>query len=135
MALIFCASGDVLSHQRTSRFLGPLLYWLLPFLSQASLDVIEFCVRKTGHLTEYGVLALLLWRAMRKPVQRDLRPWSWHIARLAWLGTILYAATDELHQLFVPTRQSMVEDVGIDALGAGLALLLLWTIGRWRKHW
>ena len=45
----------------------------------------------------------------------------------AWALTTAYAATDELHQLFVPGRTGRIIDVGIDAAGAllGIALLLL----------
>ena len=135
MGLIFIGSGDSLSNQRSSRFLDPLLHWLLPWLSQASVDLLVFYIRKMGHLTEYGLLALLLWRALRKPVRRDPRPWSWNLARLTVLLAAIYAATDEFHQSFVPTREARVHDVAIDTVGAMTALLLLWLIGRWRKHW
>jgi VanZ family protein len=37
--------------------------------------------------------------------------------------TVLFGASDELHQAFVPGRQSTLIDVGIDAVGAFLGLL------------
>jgi hypothetical protein len=43
-------------------------------------------------------------------------------------------AGDELHQLFVPSREASVVDVLIDASGAVLALLFLWTVRIWRKN-
>ena len=45
---------------------------------------------------------------------------------LAWTLTVAYAASDELHQLFVPGRAGRLSDIGIDAAGAllGIALLL-----------
>ena len=50
------------------------------------------------------MLALLLWRAFRRPAKNDPRPWNWREARLTLLLVMLYAATDEFHQIFVPTR-------------------------------
>lgn len=135
MGLIFIGSGDALSNQRSSRFLGPLIHWLLPWMSPAGVDAAVFYLRKTAHLTEYGLLALLLWRALRQPIRNDPRPWSWSLARLAVLLAAVYAASDEFHQSFVPAREGRVHDVVIDTTGAMAALLLLWLIGRWRKNW
>ena len=67
-----------------------------------------YFIRKCAHLTEYAMLALLLWRAVRKPVKNDPRPWIWREARLALLLVVLYAASDEFHQLFVPSRDAAV---------------------------
>jgi VanZ family protein len=135
MGLIFIGSGDELSNRHTSRFLGPLLHWLLPIFSDATVNALEYGIRKCGHVTEFGVLALLLWRALRRPVRNDPRPWSWLVARQALLLAACYAGTDEFHQLFVPSREARVHDVVIDTCGAAVALLLLWLVGRWRKHW
>jgi VanZ family protein len=108
---------------------------LFPALSPEAVAELVFAIRKTAHVTEYALLGLLIWRAGRQPVRNDLRPWSWRQARLAWWLTVAYAGTDEFHQLFVPSREGRVADVGIDACGAAAGLLLLWLFGRWRKHW
>jgi VanZ family protein len=44
-----------------------------------------------------------------------------------------YAATDEFHQTFVPSRQGSVWDVLLDTGGACVGLIILWAIGRLRK--
>ena len=41
---------------------------------------------------------------------------------------ILYASTDELHQLFVPGRSGQVKDVLIDGCGAVIGALIIWGI-------
>ena len=41
---------------------------------------------------------------------------------IAWFLAVVYATTDECHQLFVPDRAGRVTDVMIDALGAAIAL-------------
>ena len=45
---------------------------------------------------------------------------------------VLYAATDEIHQLFVPGRAGRFSDVCIDTLGAVIWLLLFTAL---RKLW
>ncbi len=135
MALIFVGSGDTLSGQHTSRILVPLYHWLMPWLSPESVDAAAFYTRKLGHLCEYGVLALLIWRALRKPERGDARPWSWTMVRFTVLLAAGYAASDEFHQSFVSTREARVHDVVIDTCGATAALLLLWFIGGRRGQW
>ena len=77
---------------------------------------LDFVVRKLGHMGVFGILALLLWRALTGTTAWR-RPWVW-----AFALTILYAASDELHQGFVVARHLSVLDVGIDAAGALIAL-------------
>ena len=67
MALIFSASGDRASFSHSSRIIGPIVRWLFPQLSDEAVHAIVVLVRKCAHLAEYAVLALLLWRALRKP--------------------------------------------------------------------
>jgi len=135
MALIFSGSGDTLSVQHTSRILAPLIHWLFPSMPQETAGQMVIVIRKCGHMTEFGLLALLIWRALLKPTRPQPTPWRWADARLVFELTVLYAATDELHQSFVPSRQGAIRDVFVDVAGAGTALLLLWAIGRWRKKW
>jgi VanZ family protein len=134
-ALIFIASGDTKSSQRSSRIIGPLMHWLFPEMSEDTIEVVVLFARKCAHLTVFGILALLYWRAFRKPVKNDTRPWSWVEARNAVIGVLIYAVTDEVHQAFVPARQGSVLDVVIDTFGGALGLLALWAYGRWRKKW
>ena len=135
MACIFSASSDRMSFQHSSRIIGPFIRWLFPHLSNQAVGQCVFVIRKCAHLTEYAILALLLWRALRKPVKGDTRPWRGSEARLALVLVALYSATDEIHQLFVPGRQGSVWDVLLDTTGAAIGLLLLWVAGRWHKDW
>jgi VanZ family protein len=47
----------------------------------------------------------------------------------------LYAASDEIHQAFVPCREASVWDILLDTTGAAISLLCLWGIGKLRKRW
>jgi len=135
MFMIFGGSADTGSGQRSSQIVGPLLRWLFPSISADGVDLGVLLARKCAHLTEFGLLALLIWRARRKPQRDDPRPWRWATAGEAlWLATF-YAATDEFHQTFVATREGCVRDVLIDSSGAAAGLLALWALGRWRKWW
>lgn len=134
-ALIFIASSDQQSSQRSSRIIGPIMRWLFPDMPEETVGLVILFVRKCAHLTVFGVLALLFWRAFRKPAKRDPRPWSWIEARNALIGVVIYAITDEMHQAFTPSRQGSPWDVLIDTVGGACALLALWAFGRWRKKW
>ncbi|MBO4367952.1 MAG: VanZ family protein, partial [Clostridia bacterium] len=78
-------------------------------------------VRKAGHIGEFALLAFLI--ALHVSLCRK-RPWLWAIASCA-----VYAAGDELHQLFSAGRSGSITDVLIDICGAaaGAALFLLLT--------
>ena len=82
---------------------------------------LDFLFKKSAHFTVFGTLAMLIWRAL------EWRPRGW---RWAWLLTVLYACSDELHQSFVAGRHPQVTDVIIDACGAATALLVAWLIMR-----
>jgi VanZ family protein len=135
MWVIFSASGDRLSFQHSSRIIGPFVHWLFPHLSDEGVHAIVVFVRKCAHLTEYAVLALLLWRALHKPPGPKASPWRWSEAGLALALAALYAASDEFHQTFVPSRQGCVTDVLLDTTGAAVALLCLWGFVQMRKRW
>ena len=134
MAVIFSASTDAGSSQQTSRFIRPILRWLFPQASDTTIDQMQFVIRKGGHMTEYAVLAGLLWRARCQPAPEELRPGPGAAALFAWLVATLYACSDELHQYFVASRQASVGDVLLDSAGAALGLVTLWQLGRWRKR-
>jgi VanZ family protein len=135
MWIIFSASGDRQSMQHSSRIIEPVVRWLLPHLSDDAVRAIVLLARKCAHLAEFAVLALLLWRALRKAADPGNASWRWSEASLALALVALYAASDELHQAFVPPRQGCVGDVLLDTTGAALGLLCLWAAGRWRKRW
>jgi VanZ family protein len=129
MAVIFFASGDRRSMEHSSRLIGPLLHWLLPHLSENDAHAVLVGVRKAAHVTEYALLALLIWRALN-PAGTGARTWRWRRAAQTLLLVMVYAATDEFHQRFVPSREASVVDVLIDTSGAVLSLLFVWFLGR-----
>ena len=127
MALIFLGSTDFLSAEHTSRFLVPFLRWIDPQISLATLNAIQFGIRKLGHLTEYAILAMLLWRALRSGTGWQMKMSIFFL--IAALACAIFAASDEFHQSFVPSRTSSPVDVMIDICGAlvGLAICLVFA--------
>jgi VanZ family protein len=118
MAVIWIGSTGLLSEHRTSRFIGPILRWIVPGVTDTTVHRVQFLVRKGAHLTEYAILALLVQRAILRsnPARREAR--SLRVAALAAGICVLYAATDEAHQGFVATRNASAWDVLLDAAGA-----------------
>ena len=87
------------------------------------------------HYPEYAVLGLLLARAIHASLGR-VRP---AVAALAALAlSVLWGATDEFHQAFVPWRVPDLRDLAHDAAGAAavaglwLAVTLWWRRNRRR---
>jgi VanZ family protein len=85
----------------------------------SGLGTIDLIGRKVVHATEYGLLCLLWWRALRTVAS------SRTAILLAFAIALGYAGTDELHQRFIHGRHGTPVDVGIDAIGAALAALLI----------
>jgi VanZ family protein len=133
MAFIFTASTDIGSSRHTSRIIGPFLRWFNPNVSEETIHLVQVVVRKAGHLSEYGLLATLILRALGL-YQKSRFIWSSRVAGQAFALTVLYACTDEFHQLYVPSRDASVRDVVIDSCGAFVALLLIWLWTRYSKR-
>ena len=128
MAVIFLGSTDMLSAEHTSRFLVPFLRWIDPQISLAALNAIQLGIRKLGHLTEYAILAMLLWRALRGGVR-----WQMKMSLLflvAAVASAIFAASDEFHQSFVKSRTPSVGDVLLDVVGALFGLLICASFAR-----
>ncbi len=133
MAVIFTASGDTLSFQRSVRLISPILRWFDPGISQASIYHIVAVARKIAHVSEYALLFLLIYHALRVTLHPGDLTWRWPLATAAFAIAVAYAASDEFHQTFIPSRTGTSRDVLVDSAGAVLALLFLWTFRRWRR--
>jgi len=103
------------------RLWAPIVLWAAVIFAFSSvpdlgtgLGTWDLVLRKLAHAAEFAVLGALLLRALAA---------EW--AALA-LG-IAYAASDELHQVFVPGRRGSLLDVLIDAVGVALGVAL------WRR--
>jgi VanZ family protein len=133
MVLIFSASTSLGSPHNTSRFIRPFLLWLNPHMTEKTIALAHYMIRKTAHFMEYAVLGWLAWRA----IHHEEAFGSCSAGRQFWLAFLLsalYASTDEFHQMFVPTRQPAVMDVLLDTCGASAGLLATWSARRLGKR-
>lgn len=131
MAVIFSFSAKtaVESSKSSNVFVEVLMDEHFPWAGQenetAVRGTLSFLVRKCAHMTEYAVLSMLaLYWLFSFPLSYRAR------VSTAALISILYAAGDEFHQLFVPGRSGQVRDVMIDAAGAILGLLFVSLVRR-----
>ena len=121
MGFTYVMSTDAFSSEHTSRIIEPILRFLFPSISPHALHLVHFAIRKLAHLTEYFVLGLLLFRAIRSgSIERRSLRW----AMVSLILVALFAAGDEFHQMFVASRGPSIIDVAIDTTGGILALLL-----------
>jgi VanZ family protein len=102
----------------------PVVAWVLVIFAFSSvphlgtdLGVWDTILRKLAHTFEYAVLGALLVRALDRP-------------GLAFGLGVLYAASDELHQTFVPGRHGSPIDVAIDSVGIALGIVFWQRAGR-----
>ncbi len=128
-AIIFLFSTDAFSSARTSSVIGPVLRFLMPGISTDAVEAVHAVVRKFGHVAEYFILGVFLFRAFHLSLKGRRVFIS---SLLAALALALYAAGDEIHQSFVPTRTASIIDVGIDSAGGVMAQIVsvLW----WKRH-
>jgi len=132
MVLMFFGSTDLMSAEHTSRFLTPFLRWLNPDISPAAIAQVHFLVRKAAHVTEYAILTGLLFRALR-----GLMGGFWWRAAVALVSAMIFAAADEFHQTFIPSRTGSIYDILVDYCGALTGILICrMLVLRWRdsKH-
>lgn len=104
-----------------------LYYWLPPFIwmgmvyfmsSQKSVSITsnptsEFVTFKTLHMIEYALLFFLFYRAFHSI--KNMSEYSFTI--YSFVIALSYSLTDELHQLFIPTRQGRMRDIIFDIVG------------------
>ena len=125
-AVIFSSSTDTFSAEHTQGVVVGFLRVLLPHAPEGTLFMLHDFFRKCAHVFEYFIFGLLLFRAIRAPEQG----WQWHWAFLAILIAALYASSDEIHQIFVPSRGASFFDALLDSGGAILAQLAAWIVNR-----
>jgi VanZ family protein len=85
---------------------------------------------KMAHGAAYAVLAAAFIRAFAGARWTGVTP---GVAAAAVIASTLYAASDEVHQMFVVDRTADAFDVAADFAGSAVAAAAALVIGRWRQ--
>jgi hypothetical protein len=131
MVAIFMFSSQ--NAEQSSEVSSTLLKWIAEKIlgnpEVASSGWGTFVIRKMAHFSIYLCLGASTALTVREWKTKG-RPFLW-----AWLIAVVYAATDEFHQYFVPGRSCEFRDVCIDGLGALIGVCIVWlVIARpWKK--
>lgn len=80
---------------------------------------VNYYLRKTAHFTEYAVLGVLSFNVLRF---YDLKKRKRIIYALIFC--MIYATSDEIHQIFSNGRSPMVTDILIDSSGSLFGILI-----------
>lgn len=108
----------------------PAIAWMIlifgvssvPDLPSNEVYTVDFIVKKTAHVLEYTILFLLWFYAIG-----DKNPFK------AFIYSIVFAFTDEIHQLFVPGRTGRLRDVAIDSIGMIILSYLIVKFDLWKR--
>ncbi len=117
-------------------FWGPVIAYVALIFYLSSLSDISLAAPYPDHILhagEFFALAILVARALNGGLQRPISP---RTMLLAFLFCVLYAVSDEIHQMFVPNRYADLTDVLSDVVGAALGLVGLLFMQRMvlRRH-
>ena len=128
MSLIF-----FMSHKpavESAEMSGFIVEWLLAHgIGKDLAGSLDFAVRKCAHMAEYFVLACcvsFLFIYIKKNYAIGVRI-------MALIISVMYAVSDEIHQLFVPGRAGKASDVLIDSIGIAFAFIIITVYFKWRQ--
>jgi len=111
--------------KRFSKYWLPAIFWVVvifffsSFPTKQTTEIFwqDFLLKKTAHFIEFGILAVLLYRAF---INSGFKTKNAIIYSVIFF--VLYAISDEFHQSFIPGREPRVRDVIIDMTGGILSL-------------
>lgn len=117
MGIIFFLSAQ--NGEESSDLSGSFVMALLNGLGIA---IDEGLLRSIAHCLEFMGLSVLIFNAVYVTWFLKLTP------IIAFLGTVLYAITDEIHQIFVPERAFQISDILVDSTGALIGVIASFII-------
>lgn len=101
----------------------------IPSTSLPNLSFLHY--DKLIHGTIFFVLGLLIYRAL-EPLNGEVT-FNWQRALIVVLSVIIYGASDEFHQGFVPGREKDLRDLSADAIGGLCSVLLMYIVSKWKQ--
>ncbi len=117
MGIIFYLSAQ--NGEESSDLSGSLVDKILAFFK---LDIDEGLLRTIAHCLEFMGLSVLAFNAIYSTWETKFTP------IIAFFGTVTYAITDEIHQIFVPERAFQITDILVDSTGALIGVIASFII-------
>lgn len=117
MGIIFSLSAQTASDSAdlSGSFIRAILDWL-------GVEIEQEVIRTCAHCLEFMGLSLLIFNATYSTWETKLTP------LIAFAGTVFYAVTDEIHQIFVPGRAFQLSDILVDSTGALIGVIASFII-------
>lgn len=115
MGIIFCFSNQPNSGQETHDIIEETITTVK---KETFIDIINFIMRKSAHMTEYFILTILFVSLYKEYTNNKNK-----LIMISIISCFLYACTDEIHQLFIIGRAGQFIDVLIDTIGGLLFII------------
>lgn len=91
-----------------------------------NISLLSLIIRKLAHFTEYLILGTLVINMFTKNNAKKTY-------LLSILLCIIYAISDEIHQIFTPGRACQIKDILIDSIGSITGIYLYKLISKRKK--
>lgn len=129
MGIIFYFSSENSrsSNNSSGSFSKILLRIISPVFPSGVIEFIREYIRKIAHFTLYftlGIFSVLTAKELFILKNPEYKPYI-RIYTSAFVFCIIYAASDEFHQYFVPGRSGKITDVLLDSIGSLSAILII----------
>lgn len=119
MILIFIMSSfNSTESSNQSNFIVNII---LDIFNITNIKLLSLIIRKLAHFTEYFILGILIYNLIHSYNKKIY---------IAIIICVLYAISDEIHQLFVSGRSCQLLDILIDSIGSIAGTYLLYFIKR-----
>lgn len=113
MIFIFVMSSfDATSSSNQSNFIVDII---TSIINIKDIGLLSLIIRKLAHFIEYFILGVLVINFITRYDKKII---------IAILLCIIYATSDEIHQIFVPGRSCQIIDIMIDSLGSIMGIYL-----------
>lgn len=113
MIFIFVMSSfDATSSSNQSNFIVDII---TSIINIKDIELLSLIIRKLAHFIEYFILGILVINFITRYDKKII---------IAILLCIIYATSDEIHQIFVPGRSCQIIDIMIDSLGSIMGIYL-----------
>ena len=133
--IFFMSAQNAPESEETSNFVTEIIYWIYAFFVKDPISSLDFIkryagiIRKLAHFTEFMILGIL---CVINTEEFGLK----HYELYGTCFAIMYAISDEFHQLFVENRYCSFKDVLIDSSGILCGVLLYHLYKKkWKKDY